>query len=367
MTVRDRIAIGVRSLYRAVGHPDTRGWADFSRLFLLSDSPRWSLEWDMREVGEIARSLGIATAPVRLLKFSSRQSVFHASFLGLLLGRFPPGGDHRLATAYFHGRPGSGVREFDDAFARLRGNHQRIDRIQVSHTEMRDVVLSSGIDAAKVFLIPIAVNPSFFPARTAETRRDARRRLDLPNDVPVVGSLQKDGVGWGEGLEPKRIKGPDIFLQVVERLRTRFPELHVVLSGPARGYVKQGLDALKIPYRHDYVADYPQLWRLYHALDVYIVTSRQEGGPKAVLESMACGVPLVSTRAGQAMDLVRHGVNGWLADVDDVEALSHWAGEVLSGAAPLDDVIAAGSATAQAHTYEAQRDIWRAFFNGFVG
>src|SRR6185369_16601558 len=121
------------------------------------------------------------------------------------------------------------------------------------------------------------------------------------------------------------------------------------------------------PYRHDYVADYPELWRLYHALDLYLVTSRQEGGPKAVLESMACGVPLVTTRVGQAMDLVRHGVNGWLADVDDVEALSHWAGEVLSGAAPLDDVIAAGSATAQAHTYEAQRGLWRAFFDGFVG
>ena len=37
------------------------------------------------------------------------------------------------------------------------------------------------------------------------------------------------------------------------------------------------------------------------------------------------------------------------------------------GAAPLDDVIAAGSTTAQAHTYEAQRGLWRTFFDGFVG
>ena len=42
-----------------------------------------------------------------------------------------------------------------------------------------------------------------------------------------------------------------------------------------------------------------------------------EGGPRAALEAMATGVPLVSTRVGQAADLVRHGENGWLADVDD--------------------------------------------------
>jgi len=366
VTVRDRLATGAGALYRFVGHPQTRGWADYSRLFLIGESPRWVLAWEMREIAKIARSIGITSAPSELVRFASRQSLFYASYLNLLLGRFPPGGDHRLATAYFHGRPGSGVPEFDTAFDRLRRGHHRIDRMQVTHAEMRDVVLSSGIDPAKVFLIRLAVNPSFFPPRTDETRREARRRLDLPAGVPVVGSLQKDGVGWGSGLEPKLVKGPDVFLRTVERLHTRFPDLHVVLSGPARGYVKQGLEALKIPYRHDYVADYPELWRLYHALDLYLVTSRQEGGPKAVLESMACGVPLVTTRVGQAADLVRHGVNGWLADVDDVDALSHWAEEVLSGAAPLGDVLAAGSATAKAHTYDAQHDLWREFFDGFV-
>jgi glycosyltransferase involved in cell wall biosynthesis len=366
MTMRDRLATGVRSMYRVVGHPEARGWADYSHLFLISDSPDWVLEWEMREIGAIARSMGIATAPGRLLKFASRQSLFYASYLNLLLGRFPPGGGHRLATAYFHGRPGSGVREFDEAFARLRAGHQRIDRVQVSHAEMRDVVLSSGIDPAKVFLIRIAVNPSFFPRRTDAARIEARRRLNLPDGVPVVGSLQKDGVGWGEGLEPKLVKGPDTFLRVIERLHAQFPDLHVVLSGPARGYVKRGLDALKVPYRHDYVAQYPELWRLYHALDVYLVTSRQEGGPKAVLESMSCGVPLVSTRVGQATDLVRHGVNGWLADVDDVDGLAHWAAEVLSGAAPTGAVVTEAVETAAANTYDAQRPLWRAFFDGFV-
>ena len=57
----------------------------------------------------------------------------------------------------------------------------------------------------------------------------------------------------------------------------------------------------------------------YEAIDVCLVTSRDEGGPRAVLEAMATGIPLVTTRVGQASDLVRHGENGWLVDVEDVD------------------------------------------------
>ena len=82
---------------------------------------------------------------------------------------------NRLATAYFHGKPGTGVAEFDRAFEALRGCHDRLDRVQVSHREMRDIVLSSGIDAAKVHLIPIAVDPrALLLADSAAEGRRAR-------------------------------------------------------------------------------------------------------------------------------------------------------------------------------------------------
>ena len=62
--------------------------------------------------------------------------------------------------------------------------------------------------------------------------------------------------------------------------------------------------------------------RLYSALDAYVVPSRQEGGPKSVLEAMASGVPIVSTRVGQATELIRDGENGRLVEVEDAEALA---------------------------------------------
>jgi glycosyltransferase involved in cell wall biosynthesis len=59
----------------------------------------------------------------------------------------------------------------------------------------------------------------------------------------------------------------------------------------------------------------------YHALDLYLVTSREEGGPMALMEGMATHVPVVSTRVGQAEDLVTDMVTGGLVDVDDVDGL----------------------------------------------
>ncbi len=127
-----------------------------------------------------------------------------------------------------------------------------------------------------------------------------------------------------------------------------------------------GLERLGIPYTHRLVEHYDRIGRLYQALDAYVVSSRQEGGPKGLFEAMASGVPVVTTRVGQAMDLVRHGENAWLVDVGDVEGLAGRLAHVAGRPAELPRVVEAGLETAAANTYEAQRPLWRSFFDGFV-
>ena len=341
-------------------------WRPYSHLILVSDSPIWVLAQEMRELASLAAQMGIPVAAPRLAELVDGQSLFYASHFHLLLAETWPGRYNRFGATYFHGKPGSGIPAFDACYRRLCRDHSRIERIQVSHTEMRDVVLASGIAPEKVFLIPIAVNLSFFPVQTKESRRQARAQLGLPESAVVVGSFQKDGNGWGEGLEPKLIKGPDIFLQTLEILKERIPELFVLLSGPARGYVKKGLERLQVPYQHLYLQSYPEVGKLFQALDVYLVSSRQEGGPKAVLESMASGVPLVTTRVGQAMDLVRHGENGWLVESGDVQGLAHWTEYVVGHRGGIAEVLEKGRHTAEANTYESQLPLWRDFMRGFV-
>ncbi len=96
-------------------------------------------------------------------------------------------------------------------------------------------ILGTDIDPAKVFLIPIGVNLDFFPFGNPETKIAARQKLNIPQSAFVVGSFQKDGVGWGDGMEPKLVKGPDVFLASINVLKAKIPELYVLLSGPLTG------------------------------------------------------------------------------------------------------------------------------------
>lgn len=343
-----------------------RSWSPFSRLMLVPDAGIWSVAWDMIEVGRIAHKLGVRNMVGACGRLVRRQSVFFGSQFELLRTPVYFENSNRRATAYFHGKPGTGVAEFDECYQNLKRFHERIDRIQVTHAEMRDIILESGIAPGKVFLIPIGINMDFFKCQTPVSKTAARKKLGIPQDAVVVGSFQKDGVGWGEGMAPKLIKGPDVFVKVIEALKEKVPGLYVLLSGPARGYVKSELSRLGVPFVHRYLKDYPEIGELFQALDLYVVSSRQEGGPKAILESMASGVPLVTTRVGQAMEIVQHGENGWMTDVDDVEGLSHWSMLALAGGTARDGVLVAGRKTAEGHSYDSQVPLWRQFLRDFV-
>jgi glycosyltransferase involved in cell wall biosynthesis len=257
--------------------------------------------------------------------------------------------------------------EFDACYEALRRRHREIDRVQVTNAAMEELVLGVGVAAEKVHRIPIGIDLDRFRPRTFQARADARREFGIPDSAFVAGSFQKDGVGWGDGLEPKLIKGPDVLLAAAERLRERVPELWFLLTGPARGYVRAGLERLGVPYRHSFLPNVEAVAKAYEAIDLCLVSSREEGGPRAVLEAMAVGVPLVTTRVGQAAELVRHGENGWMVDVDDVEGLVEWSAHVAnSSRAELDEIVRAGLATAAESSYDALKPRWRRLLDGFV-
>jgi glycosyltransferase involved in cell wall biosynthesis len=364
---RRLVAPVARPLRRAAAGLRGRGWPPHSRLFIGREAADWVLSYEARQLARTARLLGVELGPERWLKGIDRQSIFHLSQFTLLLHDFERRGN-RLGFAWFHGRPGTpGMPEFDACFEAMRRRHADIARVQVTNSAMEALVLGTGLAPEKVHRIPIGIDVEAFRLRSPESRLAARRALELPETAFIVGSFQKDGVGWGEGLQPKLIKGPDVLLAVAERLRERLPELTFLLTGPARGYVARGLAELGIGFRHVLLPDVDAVARAYDAVDVCLVTSRDEGGPRAVLEAMATGVPIVSTRAGQATDLVRDGENGWLADVDDVEALVEATAVVASlGVEELKPVLREGRATAEANSYEALRPRWRELLRGFV-
>jgi glycosyltransferase involved in cell wall biosynthesis len=325
------------------------------RLFVVGDRLGWSIDDDRTRLVATARRLGYSVGSNVLLRLLRGQAVFQHNHFNALQPRWLES-SHRIGLSYFHGRPGTpGYPEFDRAYEALRADAARVDRVQVTHGEMHELVLDAGVPAERVFKIPIGIDLEHFP-------------LGAPRETErfVIGSFVKDGVGMTEGLEPKLLKGPDTFVAVVARVRERVPSLSVLVTGPARGYVRRALDELGVPHRHVLATTRSELGRAYRDVDVCLVTSRQEGGPKSVLEAMASGVPVVSTRVGQAAELIADGENGLLADVDDIEALAAALQRVHDDAHLRDSLRAAGRTTAEAHAEERLDPLWEQLLEGFV-
>jgi glycosyltransferase involved in cell wall biosynthesis len=344
----------------------TSKWPEASRLFVVGDDFGWSIDDDRDRLSATARRLGYDVAPAAWARFAARQAVFHHDHFGALQSRWLES-SHSLGLSYFHGRPGTpGYPEFDHAYETLKRHAGRIDRVQVTHSEMHELVVAAGIHPDRVHRIPIGVDLENFPLVNEARRTSARAELGVPQSAFVVGSFVKDGVGLGDGSEPKLVKGPDTLVAVIERLRAAIPELLVLLTGPARGYVRAQLETRGVGLRHVLLATRADLGRAYHALDVSLVASRQEGGPKAVLESLAAGVPLVTTRVGQAPELLTDGENGLLAGVDDIEALGAAVLRVHSDVAFAERLRNAGRLTAEANADQRLDGRWAALLDGFV-
>jgi glycosyltransferase involved in cell wall biosynthesis len=366
MTLRRLAAAPSRVVLGAYVPARTATWLDHSRLFVVGDGVGWSIDDDRDRLSATARRLGHDVPPPAWARFVKRQSVFHHDHFGALRPRWLDS-SHRLGLSYFHGRPGTaGHPEFDDVYDTLARKAARIDRVQVTHAEMHELVLGAGVAPEKVFRIPIGIDLERFPVGDDAARSVARGRLDIPASAFVVGSFVKDGVGLADGNEPKLVKGPDVLVAVLELLRESIPELFVLLSGPARGYVRRGLEHGGVPYRHVVLPSRDELARAYHALDVYVVASRQEGGPKSALESMATGVPLVSTRVGQVPEIVRDGETALLADPEDVDTLAAAVTRIHDDPSVHARLVAAARPAAEAYAEERLDERWAALLDGFV-
>lgn len=164
--------------------------------------------------------------------------------------------------------------------------------------------------------LPITVVPHGVDLEFFRRRKVPEGTFGIPPNRFVIGFLGTKGSDRDRGR-----KGTDTLLEVIRRSAAQLPDLHVVLGGPGWDSELEGLRSLGVSVSATGYIPKPDLPLLYSALDVYLMTSRVEGGPCTVFEAMACGTPVVATRVGAVPDLIVDGVNGYSAEVDDVDAL----------------------------------------------
>ncbi|HVH71395.1 MAG TPA: glycosyltransferase family 4 protein, partial [Candidatus Dormibacteraeota bacterium] len=174
---------------------------------------------------------------------------------------------------------------------------------------MRDVAGTS----CDIRAIGNGVDPArFFPS----DRTEARRQLGLPEGKRVIVCVA--------ALEP--VKGHEWLFQALERLTKTLPDvqLHLLGDGPLRSRLVRLARSLGLGGQIHFGGACPnnQLRHWYSAADASCLTSSREGWPNVVLESLACGTPVVATRVWGTPEILNSSDLGVLVeqDVDSIAA-----------------------------------------------
>ena len=289
--------------------------------FIVEDA-----DWAIKFVGENLKR-GIDLVAPGKVEVSAKphtivESVVHfgSQYMWLNWGQYMSK-DNQFITSFFHGKPEDGeeVKIHINSFLE---SVERLEKVVTASSLIEQRLLKWGVPQKKLFKIPLGVNTSLFNLPLNSQKKSIRNALDISDHHIVIGSFQKDGSGWDDGLDPKFIKGPDLFVGTLKLLISRGYPVYALLTGPARGYVKKELEKCGIPYFHIYPKNHNDLISLYHALDIYLITSREEGGPMGLLESIACGTPVASTNVGMAGDIIKDKITGVLVDEIEVENIA---------------------------------------------
>ena len=182
---------------------------------------------------------------------------------------------------------------------------QQADRIIAATTDERNqIVRYCGVSANRVQVIPCGVDLKLF---TAHNKQQARKTLGFKPHQPVLLFVGR--------LDP--FKGPDLFLRSAVMMKEQ-AQL-IVVGGRLHGdkelqELQKLAHDLGIGQRVHFLGARPQqeLPLLYSAADVTVVPSYHESFGLVAVESLACGTPVVATRAGGLMTVVRNNETGYL-------------------------------------------------------
>ncbi len=160
-----------------------------------------------------------------------------------------------------------------------------------------------GVHPSQLHCIPNGVDTHRF-APKPDRNAALRARWGVPAAAPLVGFVGR--------LSPE--KGPEVFLRVARVMQHLAPDAHFVMvgEGPMRSDLLRFVDQYGLKERVHLVGLHEDMPEVYAELDVLLSTSHTEAMPFALMEAMACGVPVIGTRVGGVPDLIQHGQTGWL-------------------------------------------------------
>lgn len=198
-------------------------------------------------------------------------------------------------------------------------NPQSLTIVAPSKWLVREVKKSPFLRRFQVVHIPYGLDIKVFMPRNRHMARDL---FDIPHDKSVLLFLADD--------VSNRRKGFTILMQILAVLE-RQSNICLVSVGREKPNINTTFPHMHLGFIHD-----DRLLSLvYSTADLFLIPSLQDNLPNTVIESLACGTPVVGFDTGGIPDMVRTGITGCLVPSQDVELMQAAIIDLLSDSEKL--------------------------------
>lgn len=186
------------------------------------------------------------------------------------------------------------------------------DAVVVIAQEWEQFLREQRLLAKKLHLCYIGVDPKrFYPV---QNQAQSRRQLGINSASRLIGYSAKF-TSNNSGR-----KGTDVFLEALKQCADSGYSFGVVITGPGWNQTIEELERYSIEVHYRPFLPDRLMPSFYNALDLFVCTARIEGGPAPVLESMACGIPVITTSVGTVKDHLKPNIDALIIPKNDAHA-----------------------------------------------
>jgi len=171
-----------------------------------------------------------------------------------------------------------------------------------------DIARRFGVAEAKLHVIYNGVDlATFHPRSRDEHRSSMRAELGIADATPLFLFV-------GSGFERK---GVPQLLRAFALMRARDAQLLIVGHDKQRKRMERDAAALGLEHRVRFLGGQQDVQPFYGAADVFVLPTLYDPFPNAALEALACGLPVITSTACGAAELIRAGENGYVCEARD--------------------------------------------------
>lgn len=198
---------------------------------------------------------------------------------------------------------------------------KRADIIVATTVEIEEALKKDGFQAERIKRLPNFIDINLFSPASADEKEALKKRLGLGGQRIVTFS--------GRFIE---CKGVAFLLRAWKDISAKIQDVRLALLGDGLLFsemksLAQEMGISDSVFFYGHVSD---IRDFLHATDVFVLPSLYEGMPNSLLEAMACGLPVVASRIGGVVDIVKNGENGIITEPGDANSLASGIGKLLA-------------------------------------